>query len=226
MAAARFIPLHEDQLLLSLRQGLTALGLEPQSCSCAAYLQYLELLAKWNRAYNLTGVRDKRRMVHTHLLDSLAALPYVRGSRCLDIGTGAGLPGFILALAQPEVEWTLLDANGKKTRFLQQLVFELKTENVVIVHSRAEKFLSSAPYSSIISRAFGSLADYYRAVAHLLRPDTRLLALKGRPPVGELREVAALDVSVSVEPMQVPGIDTQRSMVIMQCACGLNKITA
>jgi len=211
------VPLNEDQLLLSLRQGLTALGLDPQPCPCEAYLQYLDLLVKWNRAYNLTGVRDKRRMIHAHVLDSLAALPYIRGSRGLDIGAGAGLPGFILALTQPEVEWTLLDANGKKIRFLQQLVFELKTENVVIVHSRAEKFLSSVPYSSIISRAFGSLADFYRAVAHLLRPDTRLLALKGRAPAAELREVAELDVSVSVEQLQVPGIDAHRSMVIMQC---------
>ena len=158
--------MNRNQLTRALHQGLTALGLDPQSCPCDAYLDYIDLLAKWNRAYNLTGIRDKEKMIHSHILDSLAALPYVRGERCLDVGTGAGLPGFILALTLPEVEWTLLDSNGKKTRFLNQLVFEMKTENVKIVQSRADKFLSSMAYSSIISRAFGSLATFYRTAQH------------------------------------------------------------
>ena len=209
--------MNEDQLTRHLHQGLTELGLDPQSCPCEDYLRYIDLLAKWNRAYNLTGVRDKQRMIHAHVLDSLAALPYIRGNRCLDVGTGAGLPGFILALAQPAVHWTLLDANGKKTRFLRQLLFEMKPANVEIVESRAEKFLSSVAYSSIISRAFGSLTDFYRAVEHLLQPDTLLLAMKGRAPAAELREAAELSLSVSVEAVQVPGIDAHRSMVIMQC---------
>ncbi len=209
--------MNEDQPARHLHQGLTELGLDPQSCPCEDYLRYIELLAKWNRAYNLTGVRDKQRMIHAHVLDSLAVLPYIRGNRCLDVGAGAGLPGFILALAQPAVHWTLLDANGKKIRFLQQLLFELKTENVEIVQSRAEKFLSSIAYSSIISRAFGSLVVFHKAVEHLLQPGTRLLAMKGRLPEEELQEVAELNLSVSVETLQVPGIDAHRSMVIMQC---------
>ena len=206
----------DDQLIRHLHRGLTQLGLDPQSCPCEAYLQYIDLLAKWNRAYNLTGVRDKQRMIHAHVLDSLAALPYIHGNRCLDVGTGAGLPGFILALAQPDVEWTLLDSNGKKVRFLRQLLFEMKTGNVEIVHSRAENFLSSVTYSSIISRAFGSLSAYYRAVEHLLQPETRALALKGRLPDEELREVAGRKNSISVEELQVPGINTHRSLVILE----------
>ena len=206
----------EDQLTRHLHRGLTELGLDPQSCPCEEYLQYIDLLAKWNRAYNLTGVRDKQRMIHAHVLDSLAALPYICGNRCLDAGTGAGLPGFILALAQPDVEWTLLDANGKKVRFLRQLLFEMKTENVEIVHSRAEKFLSSVAYSSIISRAFGTLDAYYRAVEHLLLPGTRALAMKGRLPDEELQEVAGWQKSISVEELQVPGIRAYRSLVILQ----------
>ena len=209
--------MRQNQLFCCLRRRLRELGLDPRSCPCEAYLKYLKLLVKWNRAGNLTGVRDKQRMLHAHVLDSLAALPYIRGNRCLDVGTGAGLPGFILALTQPDVKWTLLDANGKKVRFLQQLVFEMKTENVEIVHSRAEKFLSSTTHSSIISRAFGSLADFYKAVEHLLQPGARLLAMKGKAPDKELREVAELNVSVSVEALQVPGIDAHRCMVIMQC---------
>ena len=208
--------MNEDQLVLSLHQGLTGLGLDPQSYPCEEYLQYIDLLAKWNRAYNLTGVRDKQRMIHAHVLDSLAVLPYIRGNRCLDAGTGAGLPGFILALAQPDVEWTLLDSNGKKVRFLRQLLFETKTGNVEIVHSRAEKFLSSVSYSSIISRAFGSLSAYYRAVEHLLRPGTRLLAMKGRAQDTEIREVSDRVISITVEELHVPGIDAHRSLVLME----------
>ena len=204
------------QLTRHLRQGLTALGLDPQSCPCEAYLQYLDLLAKWNRAYNLTGVRDKQRMIHAHVLDSLAALPYIRGNRCLDVGTGAGLPGFILALTQPDVEWTLLDSNGKKVRFLRHLLFEMKTANVRIVHSRAENFLSSVSYSSIISRAFGSLPAYYGAVGHMMQSGTRLLAMKGRVPGTELQEMDDLKISVSVEELHVPGIDAYRSLVLLE----------
>ena len=204
------------QLTRHLHQGLTALGLDPQSCPCEEYLQYIDLLAKWNRAYNLTGVRDKQRMIHAHVLDSLAALPYIRGNRCLDAGTGAGLPGFILALTQPDVEWTLLDSNGKKVRFLHQLLFEMKTGNVEIIHSRAEKFLSSVSYSSIISRAFGSLSAYYSAVEHLFQPGTRVLAMKGRAQDTEIREVSDRVRSITVEELHVPGIDAHRSLVLME----------
>ena len=208
--------MNEEQPARHLHRGLTELGLDPQSCPCDAYLQYIDLLAKWNRTYNLTGVRDKQRMIHAHVLDSLAVLPYIQGNRCLDAGTGAGLPGFILALAQPDVEWTLLDSNGKKVRFLRQLLFEMKTGNVEIVHSRAENFLSSVTYSSIISRAFGSLSAYYGAVEHLLQPGARLLAMKGRPPDTELQEVAGWVKSITVEELHVPGISTHRSLVILE----------
>ena len=208
--------MREDQLTRYLHQGLSDLGLDPQACPCEEYLQYIHLLAKWNRAYNLTAVRDKTRMIHVHVLDSLAALPYIRGNRCLDAGTGAGLPGFILALAQPEVEWTLLDSNGKKIRFLRQLLFEMKAENVEIVHSRAEKFLSSVPYSSIISRAFGTLNAFYKAVEHLVHPGARVLAMKGKLPDEELQEVAGLNVPVSVRELLVPGIDSHRSLALLE----------
>ena len=208
--------MNEAQLTRLLHQGLTALGLDPQSCPCEEYLQYIDLLAKWNRAYNLTGVRDKQRMIHAHVLDSLAALPYIRGNRCLDAGTGAGLPGFILALAQPDVEWTLLDSNGKKIRFLRQLLFEMKVENVEIIQSRAEKFLSSVTYSSIISRAFGTLNVFYGAVEHLLHPGTRVLAMKGKLPDNELQGVTGLKKYISVHDLQVPGIDAHRSLVVLE----------
>jgi len=205
-----------EHLIRRLRQGLSDLGLDPKSCPCEAYLEYIELLAKWNRAYNLTGVRDKERMVHAHVLDSLAVLPYIQGNRCLDVGTGAGLPGFILALTQPDKEWTLVDSNGKKIRFLRQLLFEMKVENVEIIHSRAEKFLSSVAYSSIISRAFGTLDVFFGAVEHLLHPGTRVLAMKGKLPDNELQGVAGLKKYISIHDLQVPGIDMHRSLVILE----------
>ncbi len=208
--------MNEDQLIRHLHQGLTDLGLDPQACPCDAYLEYVNLLAKWNRAYNLTGVRVKTQMIHTHVIDSLAVLPYIRGDRCLDVGTGAGLPGFILALAQPQQAWTLLDSNGKKIRFLRQLLFEMKVENVEIIQSRAEKFLSSVTYSSIISRAFGTLDVFYGAVEHLLHPGTRVLAMKGKLPDNELQGVTGLKKYISVHDLQVPGIDAHRSLVVLE----------
>ena len=207
--------LNEDQLIRHLHQGLTDLGLDPQACPCGAYIEYINLLAKWNRAYNLTGVRGKTQMIHTHVIDSLAVMPYLRGSRCLDIGTGAGLPGFILALAQPDQAWTLLDSNGKKIRFLRQLQYEMRIENVEIIQSRAEKFLSSVAYSSIISRAFGTLDVFYGAVEQLLHPGTRVLAMKGKLPDNELQGVAGLKKFISVHNLRVPGLDAQRSLVIL-----------
>ena len=208
--------MNQPELFQSLRQGLTALGLEPDSCPCEAYLQYLELLVKWNRAYSLTGVRDRQRMIHAHVLDSLAVLPYIRGDRCLDVGTGAGLPGFILALTQPEVHWTLLDSNGKKVKFLRQLLFVMKTDNVEIVHCRAEKFLSSVAYSSIIFRAFGSLSACYEAVQHLLQPGARLLAMKGRMPDTELQAVSGAVKSITVRELPAPGLDASRRVVLLE----------
>ncbi len=207
--------MQEEQQLRQLQQGLSDLGLDPRACPCDAYLKYTALLARWNRAYNLTGVRDRGQMIHTHVLDSLAVLPYIRGARCLDVGTGAGLPGFILALARPEQKWTLLDGNGKKIRFLQQLLFEMRTENVEIIHSRAEKFLSSLAYSSIISRAFGPLDAFYGAVGHLFRPGTRVLAMKGAVPDKELQAVADMNKTISIQKLTVPGIGSDRSLVIL-----------
>ena len=195
------------------RQG--SLPLRPRACLCNACIEYTGLLAKWSRAYNLTSVRDREQMISAHVLDSLSALPYIKGNNCLDVGTGAGLPGFILALARPEQNWTLLDGNSKKIRFLQQLLFEMRIENVEIVHSRAEKFLSSAPYSSIISRAFGPLNVLYEAVGHLLRPGVRVLAMKGEMPSEELRAVAGWRDNISTQTLAVPGIDSKRNLVIL-----------
>ena len=199
-----------------LRDGLRALGLETQTAAAESMLAYLELLGKWNRAYSLTAVRDLRQMLYVHVLDSLAALPHIKGDNCLDAGSGAGLPGFILALAQPEQRWTLLDGNAKKARFLRHLVYELKPANVRVAHARAEEFLSSDPYSSIIARAFGPLDKFYRAVEHLIAPQTRVIAMKGKINDEELRAAATPGRAMSIQPLTVPGLDADRNLIIRE----------
>lgn len=204
----------EERLLRKLQRGLAELGLEPQALPCAAYLRYLDLLEKWNRAYNLTAVRGREKMISAHILDSLSALPYSKGTRCLDVGSGAGLPGFVIALARPEQRWTLLDSNGKKTRFLSQLKLEMGVDNVEVAQARAEKFLSSASYSFIISRAFGSLGKLMDAVEHLIRPGVRVVAMKGKTPDEELRAVEGLKARISIQAATIPDMDSERNLVI------------
>jgi len=203
----------------TLERGLAALGQSLPPESCGRLLRYVQLLARWNRAFNLTAVRDPAAMVSRHLLDSLVVLPWVQGPRVLDVGTGAGLPGIPLAIARPEWHFVLLDSNGKKTRFVTQAVAELGLANVTVVRERAEAHRPAAPYTTVISRAFAALADYLRAVAHLCAPATRILAMKGAYPSAELAELDAATVRLeSVEPLQVPGSEGARHLVVFTCA--------
>ena len=180
----------------------------------ASYLAYLALLQRWNKTYNLSGIREPGRMLTHHVLDSLTVLPHVLGRRCLDVGSGAGLPGLILALARPAVHWVLLDSNGKKIRFLNQCVRELGIANVEVVQTRVESHAPAAPFDTIVSRAFGSLADLYTAAARLLAPGGVLLAMKG--PAPEVEPQIAATAEVTVIPLQVPGVDGGRTLVRMR----------
>ena len=159
-----------DSLSVQLQQGVDAMGLQDDDLPLQAYLSYIELLAQWNTAYNLTAVRDPEKMLAYHILDSLAILPYVRGDQCLDIGTGAGLPGIILALSRPDTHWVLLDGNSKKTRFVQQAVLTLNLKNVEVIYCRVEHYDSENRFSTIVSRAFASLAAFFDCSHRLLAP--------------------------------------------------------
>jgi len=177
---------------------------------------YLQELTKWNRAYNLTAVRDPQQMVVRHILDSLAAAPALRGDRILDAGTGAGLPGIPLALCYPERQFNLLDSNGKKIRFVQHVVGELGLTNVIPMQARAESYLPDQLFDSVISRAFSALADFVANSGHLIKPGGALLAMKGKVSDGELQELPSDWQATRIEALQVPGLDAERHVVVLE----------
>lgn len=167
-------------------QSLNQLGL---SHLLEPLLAYLRLLCKWNKAYNLTAIRDPDEMLFKHLLDSLAILPWVKGERCLDVGTGPGLPGIPLALATPDQQWTLLDSNIKKVNFLRQVKRELHLTQVNIIHQRVEQVEDEQGFDLITSRAFAALQEMISGTRHLIAPTGHWLAMKGRVPEAELKAI-------------------------------------
>ncbi len=198
-----------------LGPGLEALSLTASRAQQERLLAYLALLLKWNAAYNLTAIRRPEDMVSRQLLDSLSILPLIRGPRVLDVGTGAGLPGVPLAIMLPDVEFTLLDTNSKKTRFVNQVKLDLGLDNLTVVQQRVEEFQPQNPYDTISSRAFASLADMLQGSRHLLVTDGQWLAMKGQFPE---QEIADLDpvYDVSWELLSVPGETGMRHAIIIQ----------
>ncbi|MEQ9464266.1 MAG: 16S rRNA (guanine(527)-N(7))-methyltransferase RsmG [Haliea sp.] len=212
------LPDLDAALASQLSRGITALGLRASTDQQAQLLAYLALLCKWNRAYNLTAVRDPADMVTRHLLDSLALVPRLSGSRCIDVGTGAGLPGIPLAIMFPDREFHLLDSNGKKTRFLFQVKTGLALSNITIHHARVEAFTPAGKFDVVLSRAFASLADMVAGAGHLLQPDGVFLAMKGARPDDEIALLPGRCRVLGVYPLQVPGLDEQRHLVELSLA--------
>ncbi|MCA1851310.1 MAG: 16S rRNA (guanine(527)-N(7))-methyltransferase RsmG [Beggiatoa sp.] len=199
-----------------LAAGLSALGMALPEARRAALIAFLMLLAKWNRAFNLTAVRDPVEMVPHHLLDSLAVWPYLHGPRILDLGSGAGLPGMVLALADPEREWVLLDSNVKKTRFLTQIVIELRPGNVEVVQARAEAYAPARPFATVIARALAPLVTVFRLARPLCAAKGRILAMKGIYPGVELAELGPDRPhmkGMQVHRLQIPGLAGERHLV-------------
>ena len=197
-----------------LAQGLREMGIDLAPAIRQKLLKFLQYLEKWNRTYNLTAVRDPEQMVPRHLLDSLSVLPYLQGSRVLDIGTGAGLPGIPLALARPALAFTLLDSNAKKTRFVTQAIHELGLKNVQVVQERVEKFHSPEKFDTLIARAFASIPDMLAASRHLCAANGRFLLMKGVFPQEELAAVTD-GYQAEVTALHVPGLDAARHLVIV-----------
>jgi 16S rRNA (guanine527-N7)-methyltransferase len=198
-----------------LERGLADLDLALSAGQREALIGYLALLARWNRTYNLSAVRDPQLMVRRHLLDSLAILRWVDRGPVLDIGTGAGLPGVPLAIARPALNFSLLDSNSKKTRFVQQAIGELGLTNVEVIRSRVERLDRPGHYALNTSRAFASLAAMVAGSERLLARGGRWLAMKGADPQAE---IAALPSGLSAEvlPLQVPDEHAARHLVIIR----------
>jgi len=194
--------------------GLAALAL-PASLA-PPLLTYLVLLQRWNRAYNLTAIRDPQAMVTRHLLDSLALAPHLTGLRTLaDLGTGPGLPGIPLALAQPSLLISLVESNGKKARFLREVVRTLALDNIQVVPARIEAFHPSAPVDAITARALGRLSDILALGGHLLPAHGRLLAMKGAYPAQEIAALVGEWRVEAVHPLVVPELEGERHLVII-----------
>ena len=200
-----------------LQRGLEQLGITLNADAQSKLLDYLQLMFKWNKVYNLTAIRDPHQMVSNHLLDSLAVMPYLWPGRWLDVGCGAGLPGMVLAIAQPDWQFTLLDSNSKKTGFVQQAIIELGLHNVSVQCARVEEWHTAEKFDGIISRAFTKLGDFMRSTQHLIAPQGRWAAMKGKPE----QEMADLPDDYRIEsviPLQVPGLQAARSLVILKTA--------
>ena len=200
----------------ALARGLSEMALSLDSATQGRFLQYLDLLEKWNRVYNLTAIRKQEQMVSNHLLDSLVLTPYITGTRILDVGSGAGLPGIPLALARPQWDVTLLDSNHKKTAFLRQAVAELALANVTVVSDRVESWQPQQKFDCIVSRAFAELAEFVNLAKHLLAPGGYFAAMKGLHPYEEIEKLPSGWRAREVLGLNVPGLNAVRHLVLIE----------
>lgn len=207
-------PADHEQWQRQLREGLAELGLALSPAQQKRLLDYLALLEKWNRAFNLTAVRDPQRMVSRQLLDSLSILPWVRGPRVLDVGTGAGLPGIPLAIALPEYRFVLLDSNGKKVRFVRQAIMQLDLDNVSVRQQRVEAMSDPDGFDIILSRAFADLEEMLALTAHLRAPAGIWAAMKSGLAELEPRIIPA-GMGYRVERLKVPAEQGERNLVLI-----------
>jgi 16S rRNA (guanine527-N7)-methyltransferase len=199
-----------------LAEGVVRLKLQMPSRTESRLLDYLALLQKWNRTYNLTAVREPVRMVSHHLLDSLAIVPHVSAKTLLDVGTGAGLPGIPLALALPSLQVTLLEASHKKAAFLQQAKSELALDNVTVACKRVEAWQPGRMFEMVISRAFSDLAEFALAAGKHVAPGGVLAAMKGVYPDEEIARLPQDWRLREAVTLTVPGLDAQRHLLMLE----------
>lgn len=199
-----------------LQAGARELGVPLQPAQTQRLLAFIALLARWNRSFNLTAVREPDAMLSHHLLDALACLPWVQGTRVLDVGSGAGLPGVVFAVAREALSLTLLDAAAKRTRFLTQVRIELQLHNCEVVQTRAEHYRPGQPFDTLVMRAFTDLRSAVALARPLLVPGGRLLMPKGRYPDAELRALHAPGFDTEVLSLDVPGLRARRHLVVLR----------
>lgn len=189
------------------------LGLSLTTSQSAALLALLDELGEANAQFNLTAIRDRPGMLVKHLVDSLSVQPYLHGTRIADVGTGAGFPGLPLSLVNPQRHFTLIEATGKKARYVERTAQRLGCPNVEVVHARAEGYRPAVPFDTVIARAVATLADFVRVAGHLCAPDGRLLAMKGRRPEAELAALPRTFEVRAVHRLRLPGLDDERHLV-------------
>ena len=195
-----------------LAQGIASMGLAVSDEAQQKLLDYLALLQKWNKVYNLTAVRDPLEMVTLHLLDSLSVLPYVNSKNILDVGSGGGLPGIVLAICKPELQVTTIDTVQKKVIFMRQVKGELGLDNLTPVHARVENFKPGQPFEIVISRAFSEIALFVQLTKHLIAENGQWLAMKGIMPADELEGLPLTPVQVIA--LKVAGLDAERHLLV------------
>jgi 16S rRNA (guanine527-N7)-methyltransferase len=196
-------------------QGLAALNCAVDDEKLGKLKQYVALLHRWNKTYNLTAIRAPQQMIPLHIFDSLAVAPYISGENCLDVGSGAGLPGIPLAIMQPKRSFTLLDTNGKKTRFMQQAVIELGLNNLIVIHDRVEKWSPEFKFDTIVSRAFASIFDFIRYSSRHLSKNGGMLAMKGRFPQEELISLPNGFIVEYSKTLVIPEVSGSRCIIKM-----------
>jgi 16S rRNA (guanine527-N7)-methyltransferase len=203
-------------LASKLATGVEMLGLQAVVTSemQEKCLAYMALMQKWNKVYNLTAVRDPEEMLVLHLLDSLSVLPYVQSGNVLDVGSGGGLPGLVIAITRPEVEVTTIDTVQKKAIFMRQVKAELGLLNAQVVHGRVEAYVPPARFSQVISRAFSDIALFKQLTTHLIAPQGRWLAMKGLLPNDELEQAEV--VPKEVIRLHVPYLQAERHLIVFE----------
>jgi len=203
-----------SQLAEKLAAGIAAMGLPVSAAMQQQLLDYLALLAKWNKVYNLTAVRDTGEMVTLHLLDSLSVLPYIKCKNLLDVGSGGGLPGIVLAICLPELQVTTIDTVQKKAIFMRQVKGELGLSNLNVVHGRVERYEPEQQFEAIISRAFSEINQFMALTQHLLLDGGRWYAMKGVSPSEELTNLGVKNSKVY--PLFVAGLAAERHLAVIE----------
>ncbi|WP_018153156.1 16S rRNA (guanine(527)-N(7))-methyltransferase RsmG [Leeia oryzae] len=206
--------MNQEELKNQLARGIDALGLSLDKTRQLLLLEYLQLLVKWNKVHNLTAVRDPEQMVTHHLLDALSVLPHLTETkRLLDVGSGGGIPGLLLAIARPDWEVHLIDSNHKKTAFLQQVAIELQLANVTVHTGRIEALQDVPPFDTVISRAFSELADFVKLAKNMVAEGGYFQAMKGVYPFEEIAHLPAGFKVEEVIPLNVPELNAERHLV-------------
>jgi 16S rRNA (guanine527-N7)-methyltransferase len=200
----------ELEILVS---GARDLGIELDPVRAETLLKLVDELEQGNAQFNLTAIRDRPGMLRKHVLDSLSLQPYLRGERLADVGTGAGFPGLVMSVVNPQRRFTLIEATGKKARFVEQTAQRIGCDNVLVVNSRAESYRPFELFDTVVARALSSLADFVAYAGHLCAPGGRLLAMKGKRPDDEISALPRAFRVLAVHRLSVPGLPDERHLV-------------